>query len=71
MNSRKNLYTVYDNKTDFPVIVSAEDKDCARAMGIAVSTFRSYVSRAEMGRRTPKRWEVLVVDRIRRKVGGA
>lgn len=71
MNRWKKLYTVYDNKTDFPVVVDGTSEECARAMGIAFSTFLSYVSRAKMGRKTPKRWEILVVGRVWGKVGEA
>ena len=44
MNRWKKLYTVYDNKTDFPVIVDGTSEECARAMGITLSTFYKFIS---------------------------
>lgn len=70
MSRWKRLYTVYDNKTDFPVVVDGTSEECARAMGIAFRTFQSYVSLAKKGKQ-PKRWEILVVGRVWGKVGEA
>ena len=36
-------YTVYDNKTDLPVIVYGTAEECARAMGVNVKTFYHLV----------------------------
>ena len=44
MNRWKKLYTVYDNKTDFPVIVDGTSEECARAMGITLNTFYKLIS---------------------------
>ena len=32
--SAKRLYTVYDNRTDMPIIIDGTAKECAKAMGI-------------------------------------
>lgn len=37
-------YTVYDNRTDFPVIVSGTARECAKAMDISISTFWNLLS---------------------------
>ena len=51
------LYTVYDNRTDAPVIVDGEAKDAAKAMGVEFSSFYSIVSKVKAGKY--KRWTVL------------
>lgn len=53
-------YTVYDNKTDFPVIVEGTSAECAKAMGIKINSFHSTVTRARNGEN--KRWTILKVD---------
>jgi hypothetical protein len=52
------LYTVYNNKTDFPVIVDGTAEECAAAMGLAtVGNFYSTVMRVRDGRL--KKWSIL------------
>ena len=43
------VYTVYNNKTDLPVIVDGEARECAAAMGVSLSTFYCAVCRARKG----------------------
>lgn len=50
-------YTVYDNKTDFPIIVGGSAKECAAAMGITVESFYCAVDRCRKG--LNKRWTIL------------
>lgn len=50
------VYTVYDNRTDFPVIVDGEARECARVMGITLASFYSAVVRAKSG--AVKRWNI-------------
>lgn len=55
---RKKLlkYTVYDNRTDFPVCVCETSKRCAEIMGVTISTFY----RASCEKRTNAgRWVVI------------
>ena len=51
------VYTVYDNRTDLPVIVDGEARECAKAMGISFSSFYSAVSNARSGK--VKRWTII------------
>ena len=44
------VYTVYNNKTDFPVIVDGEAREAAKAMGISFNSFYSTVSKARSGK---------------------
>lgn len=53
-------YTVYNNKTDFPVIVDGTSAECAKAMGIKFNSFHSTVTRARKGE--IKKWTVLTMD---------
>lgn len=48
------LYTVYDNRTDFPIIVAGTAREAAKAMGIKISSFHSTVTRVRQGK--IKRW---------------
>ena len=41
---RRVRYTVYDNKTDFPVIVCGTAEECARVMGVDMNTFYVNIS---------------------------
>jgi hypothetical protein len=43
---RKKLprYTVYDNRTDFPVCVCETSKRCAEVMGVAINTFHHAIN---------------------------
>lgn len=50
------VYTVYDNRTDFPVIVDGTARECAKAMGLAPASFYSAVVRAKSG--AVKRWHI-------------
>lgn len=55
--TRPKRYTVYDNKTDFPVIVSGTSRECAKAMGIGMSRFWGILSG-----QTNKRWFIIKED---------
>ena len=50
-------YTVYDNRTDFPVVVDGDIYECCKAMGVSVKSFHSIVSRACSGER--KKWSIV------------
>lgn len=59
---RKNLftYTVYNRRTDFPVIISGTAKECAAAMGITLGSFKSTYSRQQNGnKRASRKWEIV------------
>lgn len=53
----RQRYTVYDNRTDLPVIVCGLAEECASAMGVVVSTFYSYLSPSRKWR--GERWTVI------------
>lgn len=44
-----NSYTVYDNKTDELVILDGTSTECAKAMGVTINTFYSYLCKSKKG----------------------
>ncbi len=56
------LYTVYNNKTDFPVIVDGTAAECAAAMGLkTVGNFYNALAHVRNG--SLKKWTILVRKR--------
>ena len=57
-NGRKFcMYSVYDNKADFPLVVDATAEECAKALKRSVNSFYCLVSRVWKGK--IKRYTVL------------
>lgn len=50
------LYTVYNNKTDTPVIIDGTAEECAKAMGMTLATFYPTVTRVKSGK--IKKWHI-------------
>lgn len=44
-------YTVYDNRTDFPICVCETSRRCAELMGVTVETFHKVIGRKYKGNR--------------------
>lgn len=44
-----NSYTVWDRKTDELVILDGTSKECAKAMGITIQSFYSYLCKSKKG----------------------
>lgn len=55
---KNKRYTVYDNKTDFPICVYESAKRCAEVMGVKIQTF--YYS---VNKRRGDRWHIIVHDK--------
>ena len=51
-------FTVYDNHTDFPVIVCGTSRECSNAMGISLATFYAVLSNGK-GKGHGNRWTIL------------
>lgn len=49
-----SLYTVYDNRTDFPICVCEPAERCAQLMSVSLNAFHHYV-----GSRGSHRWCIL------------
>ena len=56
----RKRYTVYDNKTDMPVIVDGTRKECEKAMGVTHETFHHYVWQNNTNRKC--RWKIVVEE---------
>lgn len=50
-------YTIYDNRTDFPIMVDGTADECARALNRSRNSFYCLVSRVQKGRN--KRYTIL------------
>lgn len=48
------LYTVYDNRTDLPIVTAETAERCAKAMGVKLDTFHHAINQTR-----GKRWTVL------------
>lgn len=49
MGGKAGKYSVYDSKTEMPLIIYATAKECAKAMGITAESFRRYRCRIRDG----------------------
>ena len=52
------LYTVYDNRTGFPIAVNMTSHECAEKMGLILPSFYSTVTRSRQG--LNGRWTIYV-----------
>ena len=52
-------YSVYNRKTEEPVIIHGSTLECCKALGVTVSTFYCYVSHGNTGYRKGK-YEIFV-----------
>jgi hypothetical protein len=50
------VYSIWNNKTDELVILDGTSKECAKAMGMSYSCFRSTLSKVSNGR--IKKWTI-------------
>ena len=55
-------YTVYDNKTVFPIAVNQTSRECAKQMGIKMSTWYNCFDRCKKG--LNNRWKILKHDKV-------
>lgn len=51
-------YTVYDKKTDMPLIIGGTSAECAAAMGLTVPSFYSECSKLKHGKLESSKWEI-------------
>ena len=56
-SKRRLLYTVYNNRTDFPVIVDGTKQEAIKAMGVSPKSFDGTISKARKGEN--RKWTVL------------
>lgn len=64
------LWTVYDRKNDNAIVIeNATSEECARAMGIAISTF--YSARYEGAQNPGIRWKIVCTGRTDKSVSAS
>lgn len=51
-------YSVYDRKTEMPVMIYATSKECAEAMGVTLHTFYRYIHWERTGKGHQGKWAV-------------
>ena len=50
------VYSVWDNRTGFPVIIDGEARECAKVMGLSMPSFYPAVTKSRSG--AIKRWTI-------------
>lgn len=55
-------YSVYYGKTEMPLILYANAKECAEAMGITVKSFYRYICFMRQGKIKLRKWQVYEDD---------
>lgn len=55
-------YSVYDKRTDQPVIIGGTAEECAAAMGVATWTFYVEYSKLKNGKLKSNKWEIFLDD---------
>ena len=52
-------FTVYDRRTDMPVIIGGTTRECAAAMGITLSSFYTIYTKLKNGNeKATRKWEI-------------
>lgn len=52
-------YTVYDRRTDMPVIIGGTARQCAAAMGISLDSFHTIYTKLKNGsEKATQKWEI-------------
>ena len=56
-----SYYSVYRRPDDRPIYIHGTARECAKAMGIAISTFRSFACRQLQGKKKggQSKWEIV------------
>ena len=62
-SSTHYCYTVYDRRTDFPLIIGGTAEECAAAMGITMGSFHTIYTKLKNGnKRATRKWEIFRDD---------
>lgn len=58
-----NYYTVYNRRTDLPVIIGGTARECAAAMKISIGSFYTiYTKLKNRNNRSTRKWEIFRDD---------
>ena len=56
---KHTTYTVYDRRTDMPVIIGGTAMECAAAMRISLDSFRTIYTKLKNGsNKATQKWEI-------------
>lgn len=62
-------YSVYNRRTDQPIVIHATAAECSEALGIEVRTFYKQITRTRQGM-PPKKYEIFTDDEDEDDVDG-
>lgn len=63
MYSETNYYTVYDRRTDLPLIIGGTARECAAAMKISLGSFHTIYTKLKNGnKKATRKWEIFRDD---------
>ena len=63
LSSNPTCYTVYDRRTDLPVIIGGTARECAAAMKIKFSSFHGIYTKLKNGnQKASRKWEIFRDD---------
>lgn len=57
-----NMYSVYERGTDRPIFIYGTSRQCAKALGVKLDTFYTYIKRMHEGN-PPKKIEIIIEDK--------
>ena len=58
-----HYYTVYNRRTDFPVIIGGTARECAAAMKISLGSFHTIYTKLKNGnKKATRKWEIFRDD---------
>ena len=58
----KNRYSIYEAGTDRPICIYATAEECAKALGVELCTFYSYVRRCRAQYHAPQKIQIYKDD---------
>lgn len=63
VNAVNNYYTVYNRRTDLPVIIGGTARECAAVMKISLGSFHTTYTKLKNGnKRATRKWEIFRDD---------
>ena len=57
-------YSVYERKTDKPIVIYGTPTECAKALGITRGSFYSKIARQRSGRHQPQKYEIFEDEEV-------
>ena len=57
-------YSVYERKTDKPIVIYGTPTECAKALGITRSSFYCKIARQRSGMHQPQKYEIFEDEEV-------